>query len=153
MKRLAFSLSLILAFAGCVELREARAPEPKAAASESAVVPAARSEESLEIETFYARVEAGLLSRGLLRSDGGGPDTPFTDEMLTRNFLAIAFSEEFSEVGGLISASPRASTLHRWTTPVRIEIVFGNTVAEEDAGDVSDCSGQWDGQLHRCLRS
>ena len=97
---------------------------------------AARSDDSFNQERFYRQVETQLLARGLLRADGGGPDVPFTDEMLARNFLALAFSEEFSETGGVVRATGRASTLHRWVDPVRIETVFGTTVdqrmAEED---------------------
>lgn len=90
--------------------------------------PPSRSDDSFDQERFYRQVETQLLSRGLLRADGGGPDTPFTDEMLARNFLAIAFSEEFSDTGGGVRATGRASTLHRWERPIRIETVFSETL-------------------------
>lgn len=122
--------------AGCVGPSDPTIGGTQSTATDDAatIVPApARSQESFEKEEFYTRVENGLLSRGLLRSDGGGPDTPFTDEVLARNFLAIAFSEEFSRNGGLVSARPRSSNLHRWTEPVELDIVFGETIAASDA--------------------
>ena len=42
-----------------------------------------------------ALVQVALLSQGLLRTDGGGPDTPYTDRMLTENFLRIAMFDEY----------------------------------------------------------
>lgn len=91
----------------------------------------ARSLQSLDDERFYNDVERGLTTRGLLRSDGGGPDTPFTSEMLARNFLALAFSEEFSEIGGRLVRESSESALHRWVGSVRLEPIFGPTVAPE----------------------
>ena len=90
-----------------------------------------RSVQSLEDERFYARIETGLVARGLLRLDGGGPDTPFTAEMLARHFMALAFSQEFSEIGGRLIREQSDSTLHRWSAPVRLMPVFGPSVASE----------------------
>ena len=39
-------------------------------------------------------MQGALLSQGLLRTDGGGPDTPYTDRMLAENFLRIALFHE-----------------------------------------------------------
>lgn len=44
------------------------------------------SAKSREIAAYYRRLEADLLARGLLRVDGGGPDTVFTDTMLGARF-------------------------------------------------------------------
>ena len=57
----------------------AAGPRPQATAT---VQPSASSE---TVRAHYARVQAQLLARGLLRTDGGGPDTPFTDRMLAEN--------------------------------------------------------------------
>lgn len=122
-----------LALAGCAaiedidttqvpDLRPVIVPEPRPV----------RSDDSFAQERFYRKVETNLLTRGLLRADGGGPDVPFTDEMLARNFMALAFSEEFADTGGIVQASGRPSTLHRWTTPIALETVFGATVAEAE---------------------
>lgn len=101
-----------------------------------------RSPKSLRQEAFYKRVENRLLAQDLLRADGGGPDVPFTDETLTRSFLALAFSEEYSDAGGRVMPRTRASTLHRWDVPVKITVEFGETVrpdmADADARLIDD---------------
>ncbi|MCY1125556.1 DUF2927 domain-containing protein [Frigidibacter sp. RF13] len=77
---------------------------------------------------YYGRIEAGYLSRGQLRNDGGGPDTPFTAADLARNVAAIAFHDEFSEIGGRLVASNRENRLHRWAQPIRLAVEFGASV-------------------------
>ncbi|MXQ06470.1 DUF2927 domain-containing protein [Alphaproteobacteria bacterium GH1-50] len=130
MRRAALAFAMAALLAGCVEPGALRnSPVPDARPSQPP--PQERSSESADIETFYSRVERRLLTQGLLRTDGGGPDVPFTDEMLARNFLALAFTEEYSDIGGRVTARPRASTLHRWDGPVRITPVFGATVPDE----------------------
>lgn len=127
-------LTVISALAGCAalddlgtaevpDLRPAIQPEPRPA----------RSDDSFAQERFYRQVETNLLTQGLLRSDGGGPDVPFTDEMLARNFMALAFSEEFADTGGIVQASGRPSTLHRWEVPITLEPVFGATIPKDAA--------------------
>ncbi|MGI1662682.1 DUF2927 domain-containing protein [Palleronia sp. KMU-117] len=101
------------------------APPPDAAPGPE---PATRSEESIALEGYYARVQAGLLDRGLLRTDSGGTDAPFTDTDLARNFRQIAFFEEYSSVGGQLVQKETESLLHRWEGPVRMEVTFGRAV-------------------------
>ena len=60
------------------------------------------------------------LTRGLMRTDGGGVDTPFTPEMLARNFEAIAFYNEYA---------PGPQPLRRWKAPVRFDMRFGRSVS------------------------
>ena len=130
MRRAALLLAALGLFAGCAEietLRESPVPDARPAPPNEPT----RSGASLEQQAYYQRIEQNFLARGLLRADGGGPDTPFTDEMLARAFLSLAFSEEFTDTGGFITARSRASTLHRWAEPVRIETVFGGTVQAE----------------------
>ncbi len=88
---------------------------------------------SAELEAYYARVEDGLVSRGLLRTDGGGADTPFSAEDLVRNFERIALFEEYATVGGRIVAAQTRSRIHKWVAPVRIELTIGSDVPEEKA--------------------
>ncbi len=90
-----------------------------------------RSAESLDLERFYTRVESNLVAQGLLRMDGGGPDAPFGAEDLTRNFERIALYEEYANQGGRLVARQTASKLHRWSQPIRMQLVFGPTVAPE----------------------
>jgi hypothetical protein len=110
---------------GSGAVRTAPAPEPRPDASN---VPEADGL-SPELVSYYARLQNGLLSQGLLRTDGGGPDAPFTARDLTRNFLRIAFYEEYADQGGTLVARESASRLHRWTKPVRLTLEFGPSVS------------------------
>ncbi|MEM9031471.1 MAG: DUF2927 domain-containing protein [Pseudomonadota bacterium] len=85
--------------------------------------------ESAALRTHYARVQRALLDQELLRTDGGGPDTPYTAAMLARNFKKIALYEEFA--GGNMNAGEAVSTLHRWEDPVRISLEFGGAITPE----------------------
>ncbi len=123
------ALLAVMALAAC----EVQAPAP--------VTPPATPQEpegagyasplSRELADYYARVERDLLAQGLMRTDGGGPDTPFTQHQLVEDFIRIALYEEFSNVGGFMVARQTRSRLHRWEKPVRIGIEFGASVPEE----------------------
>ncbi|EKE45463.1 lipoprotein, putative [Oceaniovalibus guishaninsula JLT2003] len=80
---------------------------------------------------YYARVERSLLAKGLLRTDGGGRDTPFDAATLADTFIRVALFDEYSEVGGQLVAKQTASRLHRWTVPVNVTLDFGPSVAPE----------------------
>ncbi|MBL4558638.1 MAG: DUF2927 domain-containing protein [Rhodobacteraceae bacterium] len=82
------------------------------------------------LRSYYARVEADLVARGLLRTEAAPPDAPFDARMLARNFEAIAFFSEYSEAGGRVEARRVAAPLRRWEEPVSIEIVFGRAVPD-----------------------
>ena len=146
MRRALPFLLAAVCLAGCAELDGLQdSPIPDARPDPPAPV-AQRSPESRRQEAFYKRVENRLLAEGLLRTDGGGPDVPFTSERLAETFLALAFSEEFSDTGGRVSARPRASTLHRWEDPVTIAVAFGDTVpadrAQADAALIDGYAGR-----------
>ncbi len=94
--------------------------------------PVAPTERSLELERYYARLQSDLLTRGLLRTDGGGPDTPFSSRQLAQNFNQIALRTEYTSVGGRYVEQSQPQTLRRWTAPVRIKLDFGDTVSEAD---------------------
>ncbi|MCP4821777.1 MAG: DUF2927 domain-containing protein [Shimia sp.] len=85
------------------------------------------SEASQSLRNYYVHLEQDHQARGLLRVDGGGPDTPFTPDMLARNFEKIAFYEEYARDAG-ISQKGQASDLRRWDRPVRINMEFGPSV-------------------------
>lgn len=89
------------------------------------------SQESLALSDYYARVQEGLLTQGLLRQDGGGPDVPFSDRNLVDNFVRIAMFSEFSTIGGRIVARQTESRLSKWTKPVRLSVKFGASVPTE----------------------
>ncbi|EEE36983.1 lipoprotein, putative [Rhodobacteraceae bacterium KLH11] len=84
---------------------------------------------SLDLARYYQGVQTNLLTRGLLRTDGGGPDTPYDADDLARNFETIAFYNEYP--GQAVSSSGRRTSrqLSRWSVPVRIQPEFGPSVA------------------------
>ena len=94
----------------------------------SAPAPSGPSANSLALASYYQRVESDLLSRGLLRRDGGGPDTPYTDTDILRNFERIAFYDEYQQGAGYRPSSGRAGGLRKWVGPVRINTEFGASV-------------------------
>ena len=129
MRRALITLGLLPLVAACAELIGTGGNSaPPDGAIEAALPISDRSPESFEIEQFFARVQDGLVARGLLRIDGGGPDVPFTDTTLARNFTALAFSQEFTGVSGRLVRRSTESRLHRWAVPVKIEPLFGASV-------------------------
>ncbi|KAA9010718.1 DUF2927 domain-containing protein [Histidinibacterium aquaticum] len=128
-----------LVLAGC-EPAPAPDPEPApapppTAAPDSSPQPPARdltpSAESEALRTFYRRLENDLLVQGLLRTDGGGPDTPYTDAMLARNFERIALFDEYVSDGSNLRARQTESRLRRWERPVRFGVEFGARVPQD----------------------
>ncbi len=98
-------------------------PEAETAPEPSAV--------SRELAGYYARVENDLRAQGLLRTDGGGTDTPYSTRQLVENFVRIALYEEFANVNGRLVAQQTESRLHRWTQPIRMKVHFGDTIPED----------------------
>jgi len=85
----------------------------------------ATSERSAALRSYLAQVQSSQLTSGLLRQDGGGPDTPFSADMLARNFEQIVFFNEYINNG---LARGVSGELRRWKAPVRIGIAFGPSV-------------------------
>ncbi|MEM9755968.1 MAG: DUF2927 domain-containing protein [Pseudomonadota bacterium] len=90
--------------------------------------PVAVSTESTAFAEYYAAVEARLLADGLLRTDGGGPDTPISVTSLATNFERIALYDEYALTGGRFVAQETPAVLRRWSAPVRIQAHFGPSV-------------------------
>lgn len=103
--------------------------------------PKAPSGKSRELADYYTRVEAQLVAQGLLRTDGGGPDTQFSRRMLIENFERIAFYDEYVRGSGLRNSFGGQSRLKRWRAPVRFKVEFGESVSEAqratDRGEVA----------------
>ncbi|MFQ6549549.1 DUF2927 domain-containing protein [Aestuariibius sp. 2305UL40-4] len=76
-------------------------------------------------QTYYARLQQGLLTQGLLRQDGGGPDTPFNSRQLARNFIQIALFDEYKTEADALIPEATESRLRRWEEPVRFSVDFG----------------------------
>ncbi len=91
----------------------------------------APSQASLALATYYRRLQNDLLSQGLLRGDGGGPDTPFTDTQLARNFIRIALFDEYVTDGDILRPQATLSRLRRWDRPVRMSLEFGPSVTPD----------------------
>lgn len=118
--------------AGCVAdaPRDAAPPEARperAPPVEEVEVSAA----SLELQEYYARVERGLLVRGLLRSDGGGPDVLYDGRDVATAFEKLALAQEFERFDASLISDVTPSFLRRWTGPIRIEPFFSPDVPPE----------------------
>ncbi|NIZ07856.1 DUF2927 domain-containing protein [Pseudooceanicola sp. HF7] len=123
--RRALPLVLLLALAGCEgilgsDLAPSEAPRPVPPAPRVTVDPNAHRDKVLL--AYYARQQEDALVRGLLRVDGGGPDSTFDTQDLVRNFEKVAFHDEH-----LVGAD-KADLLRRWTVPVRVSLRFGEAV-------------------------
>lgn len=86
------------------------------------------SAESRAAAAYYAQVQENYLAQGLMRTDDGATDAPFTDRQLAENFIAIAFFDEFGSRNGELVATGTENRLHRWDGPIRVRIDFGPTV-------------------------
>ncbi len=117
---------------GCDQMDEFRAVPP---AKPPLVVVDPPSPVSQDAARYYARVEMGHRERGLLRMDGGGPDTPYDAENLAEAFRATAFAAEFSDRGQKLVQSEAEARLHRWTDTVRVEAMFGAGVDKAQQAD------------------
>ncbi len=135
-----------LVLAGC-EVTEPVAPPPPPPATLPApvapppIVPV-RSAQSEALAQHYQRLQAQLLAQGLLRGDGGGPDSPFTDQMLARNFINIALYDEYLPGTGAQTPVPTISRLSRWDGPIRMQVIHGDSVpaAQRSRDDASIAS-------------
>lgn len=124
-----FGLAVLLA--GCSvapATSPAPMPRPVPVAPPAPVAAARVSPESAALAAYYAQVQTDLLAQGLLRTDGGGADTPFTDTMLTENFIRVAMFDEYARSAGGLVARETSSHLRRWEVPVRVEVSFGASV-------------------------
>lgn len=137
----ALGLAASVLLAAC----DVNAPPPEAELAQPAALPApgtgTRSLRSEQLSRYYARLQADLLAQGLLRTDGGGPDTPYSAEALTQNFEQIVFFDEYAQGAGISASGGRsAGKLRRWNGPVRMDVSFGNSVGlsrrDEDLASV-----------------
>lgn len=105
-----------------------------------------------DLRLFYQRLENNLNARGLLRTDGGGPDTPFTDAQLARNFIRIALFDEYVTEGDELRARATASRLRRWAEPVRMDVEFGASIPTDQRAKDMATVQSYAGRLARATR-
>lgn len=121
-----------LVLMGCVQSAPTRVvvvPRVQPAAMPAPSAPP--SVTSTAAQNYYAQVQQGLLDQGLLRTDGGGIDTPYNDRMLAENFLRIAMFNEYSLSGAGLVAQASSAEMRRWQAPVRVGVNFGASVSTQ----------------------
>lgn len=126
---------LAMALTGCVAavppIDTPLPPEAAETAPLAETAPQEPSQASKDLARYYTRVQNNLLAQGLLRGDGGGADTPFTDTQLARNFVRIALFNEYRDDTDFERPQATVSKLRRWTQPIRMSVEFGATVASD----------------------
>ena len=138
-RRCAALLALLAGLAGCEPYGAGVEPvlTPRARPAPAAIPPVVArptSEKSAQLRSYLNQIQQAQLSQGLLRQDGGGEDTPFTADMLARNFEQIAF---YNEYDGTFTGRGGRSPLRRWEAPVRMEVIFGAGVPPSQRRDDS----------------
>ncbi|MEW9921517.1 DUF2927 domain-containing protein [Marimonas sp. MJW-29] len=117
-----------------------------AAAAPAPVVARPTSQKSAMLRRYLNQVQQAQLSQGLLREDGGGTDTPFSPDILARNFEQIVF---FNEYDGNFAGRGGASPLRRWQSPVRMGVIFGAGVPPSQRKADSDAVNAYARRLAR----
>lgn len=120
-----------LAAVALLGLLAACAQPPAPAPEDKAPQPPGRSDESVRIERYYRAVEQRLAAAGMMRTDGGGPDTPFSPDRLVADFERIALYDEYVVQGGRFVARQTPAYLRRWEGPIRYRIVAGELSTPE----------------------
>lgn len=139
-----------LALVGCGGAPMGTAPGP-AAPMAHPVTAAPETPASAEIRAYYGQVQMSLLSQGLLRTDMGGTDAPFTDRMLAENFLRIGLYEEYDRrLGGTVRKEAPV-LLTRWEQPVRVALRFGASVSADKRATDTLRVGSYLARLARVL--
>ena len=152
MLALILALTGSLGLSGCDEFQQTGKPvtgqgRVPAATSPSGTAP---SQRSADLARYYSVVQSDLLAQGLLRTDGGGPDTPFGPDTLVDNFIDIAFSDEYIRSGGRnIRTGGSNGRLSRWKGPVRIGVEFGASVPQQDRALDQSRIARYAGRLGR----
>lgn len=75
----------------------------------------------------YARTEAQLVARGMMRQDAGR-EIGLTAQQVADTWAEIALYEEYLQSGRGFSQNRNAVPLRRWTQPVRYRMEFGASI-------------------------
>ena len=125
---------MTLALLGCAAApipKVSPVPRPAPAPLPPPIAAPAPSAESEAMRVYLASVQADLLSQGLLRTDGGGADAPYTDRMLAENFIRVALYDEYQSGNNGLVQRETTSTIRKWVAPVRVGLNFGASVSAE----------------------
>lgn len=130
-------LHIISAVAGFGLLSACGGMVPRASHGLGDTPPAAPdiSQAQIDNQTYYQRFVDRQLAQGLMRTDGGGPDTPFDMRDVLDTFERLAFYDEYTRDGSFDKSSA-AARLARWEKPVRINIIFGDTIPFAERADL-----------------
>lgn len=128
--RLLGGLALVAGLSACEPTTMAPTTSPEATRA-VASGPIPQSAESRSAALYYRRLEASLVSQGLMRTDGGGVDAAFGATELAHNFERVALFNEYVRQGGRFVARQSAATLRRWRDPVRVMLHFGDSAGPE----------------------
>ena len=120
--------ALVVGLAGCEEVIVASSPVPTPRPPSLGPNVAPQSAESIAMERYLTSVQNDLVTQGLLRRDGGGPDAPFDTKDVVENFIRIALFDEYQFRGGRLVARETESNLRRWESAVRFGVTFGPSV-------------------------
>jgi hypothetical protein len=142
------SCTVALALSGCVTT-PAPDTSPRPAQRAAAAAPSA---ESAAFARYYRAMEARLVSDGLLRTDGGEADAPYSAATLAANFERIALYDEYTLVNGRFVQRQTPSRLRRWEQPVRLQAHFGSTVSDAQQAEDRSILSTYATRLSRVAR-
>ncbi|SEM96346.1 Protein of unknown function [Pseudorhodobacter antarcticus] len=107
---------------------QGRATQPPPQRIAAPIISAVPSAQSTALRAYYADVQAQLLAQGLMRTDDGATDAPFSARQLANNFIRIAFFDEFDSSSGTLVARATEKRLRRWDKPLRVGLTFGSSI-------------------------
>lgn len=124
------------ALAACDEAVTSPRPEPRKAPPVIAPPPPTLpSDRSVALAAYYETVQRQLVAQGLLRRDGGGPDTPYSKREVVRNFVQVGVFNEFTFSGNTYEDRRSEGKVQRWNKPVRLTLDFGDAVSQDIRDD------------------
>jgi hypothetical protein len=149
MIRIGAALLALVGLSACDPALQPSSPKPieKPVVEPTPYVP---SERSIALRNYYNSVQQSLLIQGLMRTDGGGPDTPFNKRQLVENFIQVGVYNEFTLVNGRYTNARSEGKIQRWTVPVIVSLTHGDSVP---VNQVSDNRREVNGYLRKLSRT
>jgi hypothetical protein len=128
MHRPALTIVTLGWLAGCAEVATLEAPDATTPAPERPAVLAPENALSVELATYYRRIELERRGRGLLRTDSGADSMAISAARLADIYIDIALHDEYLRTARGFIARTSAANLRRWDAPVRYRLEFGPSV-------------------------